>query len=108
MSEPTTQEQAPAWEEITPTLIELIHGDDDKMAQQAMVELRRMAKLADRMRDFVPALQVCFAALQPCTTDACKAAARMADLVLGGGSLQSSPPQPEEKSNIILLNRFNA
>jgi hypothetical protein len=60
------------------------------------------------MRDFVPALQVCLAALQPCDTEAAKSAARMADTVLGGGCLQSSPPQPEEKSNIILLNRFNA
>jgi hypothetical protein len=38
----------PTWEDITPTLIELIHGDNDEAAKAAMLDLRRMAKLADR------------------------------------------------------------
>lgn len=38
----------PSWEEITPTLIELIHGDNDEAAKAAMLDLRRMAQLADQ------------------------------------------------------------
>ena len=38
----------PSWEDITPTLIELIHGDNDEAAKAAMLDLRRMAKLADK------------------------------------------------------------
>lgn len=38
----------PSWEEITPSLIELIHGDNDEAAKAAMIDLRRMAILADR------------------------------------------------------------
>jgi hypothetical protein len=38
----------PSWEEITPSLIELIHGDNDEAAKAAMFDLRRMAMLADR------------------------------------------------------------
>jgi hypothetical protein len=38
----------PTWEEITPSLIELIHGDNDEAAKAAMLDLRRMARLADQ------------------------------------------------------------
>jgi hypothetical protein len=38
----------PTWEDITPALIELIHGDNDEAAKAAMLDLRRMAQLADQ------------------------------------------------------------
>ena len=38
----------PSWEGITPSLIELIHGDNDEAAKAAMLDLRRMAILADQ------------------------------------------------------------
>ncbi len=43
-----TTNETPSWEEITPTLLELIHGDNDEAAQAAMLDIRRMAKLADK------------------------------------------------------------
>ena len=48
MNTPTdTTEPTPKWEEIAPSLIELIHGDNDEAAQAAMRDVRRMAQLAD-------------------------------------------------------------
>jgi hypothetical protein len=46
----------PTWEEITPALIEMINGDNEEAAKNAMVELRRMSQLADRMKLMVPAI----------------------------------------------------
>jgi|688.fasta_scaffold273998_4 hypothetical protein len=46
MENPTNE--TPSWEEVTPTLLELIHGDNDEAAQAAMLDIRRMAKLADK------------------------------------------------------------
>lgn len=43
-----TTNETPSWEEVTPTLLELIHGDNDEAAQAAMLDIRRMAKLADK------------------------------------------------------------
>ena len=43
-----TTNETPSWEEVTPTLLELIHGDSDEAAQAAMLDIRRMAKLADK------------------------------------------------------------
>lgn len=43
-----TNDTNPTWEEITPTLIELIHGDNDEAAKAAMLDLRKMAQLADQ------------------------------------------------------------
>lgn len=42
-------EQAfPTWEEITPTLLQLIQEDNDEAAKAAMIDLRTMAQLADK------------------------------------------------------------
>ena len=43
-----TTEPNPTWEEITPALLELIHGDNDEAAKAAMLDLRKMAQLADQ------------------------------------------------------------
>lgn len=43
-----TNDTTPSWEEITPTLLELIHGDNDEAAKAAMLDLRKMAQLADQ------------------------------------------------------------
>ena len=43
-----TNDTAPSWEEITPALLELIHGDNDDAAKAAMQDLRRMSQLADQ------------------------------------------------------------
>lgn len=43
-----TTDTNPTWEDITPTLIELIHGDNDEAAKAAMLDLRKMAQLADQ------------------------------------------------------------
>ena len=44
----TTNDTNPTWEDIAPTLIELIHGDNDEAAHAAMLDLRKMAQLADQ------------------------------------------------------------
>ena len=48
MQDTTTNDTNPTWEDITPTLIELIHGDNDEAAKAAMLDLRKMAQLADQ------------------------------------------------------------
>jgi hypothetical protein len=63
------QDSSPKWEEITPTLIELIHSDNDEAAAAAMKDLRRMSQMADRLGDMVPALQRLHAAATTAITE---------------------------------------
>ena len=68
MTTPHTPE-APKWEEITPALIELLHGDNDEAAAAAMKDLRRMSQLADRLGDMVAALQKIHSAAKAALTE---------------------------------------
>lgn len=120
MTTPTTAENndaSPSWEEATPALIAIIRDNEapDEQKAAAWTELRRMARLADRMKEFVPALNLAFQTMRDTQiefrrfvrdtegsidldvdlTDAIKAV----DAVLSG----SSAPAEEPTSNVITL-----
>lgn len=119
MTAPTTAENndaSPSWEEATPALIAIIRDNEapDEQKAAAWTELRRMARLADRMKEFVPALNLAFQTMRDTQTE-CRRfirntegfdldvdltdAIKAVDAVLSG----SSAPAEEPASNIITL-----
>jgi hypothetical protein len=98
----------PSWEDATPALIAIIRDPEapDEQKAKAWTELRRMARLADRMKEFVPALQLAWSVLHA-VDEECdmsdKLTAEVSNTMQFINLSLGSEPAAEEKSNIITL-----
>ena len=114
MTTPTadTNDSLPSWEDATPALIAIIRDNEapDEQKAKAWTELRRMARLADRMKEFVPAAQLSWTVLhevdEECSMSDTLSARVSFTMELLNQCLSGAPNTvaPEEpKSNIITL-----
>lgn len=101
-SEPSTE--TPTWEALAPALIEMTQSEDRKQSVAAWQELRRMAQLADRMKEFVPALNGCVHVLSSIGEDCDLSDELQEDISLAIKVADQALSGKEEKSSIITLN----